>query len=55
MLLSIDQRLNVLEFMNGWVTQKGFPVVSITRNTTSNQVTLKQELFLKDTYDSQTT
>ena len=40
--------------MDVWVKRKGFPVVTITRNSTSNRVTLKQELFLKDSSDSVT-
>ena len=40
--------------MDSWVKRKGFPVVTLIRNATSNQVTLKQELFLKDSSESQT-
>jgi aminopeptidase N len=34
--------------MDSWISRKGFPVVTITRNTGSNKLTVKQELFLKD-------
>ncbi|CAG2104288.1 unnamed protein product, partial [Medioppia subpectinata] len=50
-----QQRLNVSEIMETWVTRKGFPVVTVTRSDTNpNQITLKQELFLKDYTKSNT-
>lgn len=38
------QHQNVSEMMNTWTSQKGFPLVTVSRN--GDQVTLTQEHFL---------
>ncbi|XP_057687478.1 leucyl-cystinyl aminopeptidase [Corythoichthys intestinalis] len=39
-----NQHLNVSEMMRSWTSQKGFPLVTVSRK--GDEVTLKQEIFL---------
>ena len=43
---SLDQSLTVKMIMDTWTLQKGYPVVTITRNNNNNQLTLTQKWFL---------
>lgn len=43
---TLNKSLTVKDIMDTWTLQKGYPVVTLTRNYTNNQVTLTQRWFL---------
>ncbi|XP_071443368.1 uncharacterized protein [Hetaerina americana] len=42
----LPEHINVMEVMDSWTTQSGYPVVTVQRNNESDQVKIKQERFV---------